>query len=48
MIYQFVNKWAEILPLATSHISHLYNLLNHVFALLFSMPDFQNNNFDQK
>ena len=33
MIYQHVNKRTEILPLATSHVAHLYNRLNHVFAL---------------
>ena len=38
MIHQLVNKRAEILLLATSHIAHLRNQFSSVFALLISMP----------
>ena len=41
VIYQFLNKIIEILPLASSHKAHLCNQANHVFALLISMPQFK-------
>ena len=37
----------KILPLATSHIAHLCNQLNDVFALLISMPRVETINFYQ-
>ena len=47
MIYQLVNKRTDILSTATSHIALLWNLYNHVFALLISMPRFNSINFYQ-
>ena len=46
-IYQLVNKRLEILAIATSHIAHLCNKYNHVFAPLISMPGFNSINFHQ-
>ena len=40
MIYQHVNKGTAMLSLATSHIAHLCNQLNHV-ALPISMTRFK-------
>ena len=36
-----VNKRNDILILATTHIDHLCNQFNYVFALLISMPRFK-------
>ena len=47
MIYELVNKKAEIQTIATSHIAHLCNWNNRVFALLISMPRFNSINFHQ-
>ena len=47
MSYQLVNRRTKILPLATSHIAHLRNQFNHVFALLISLPSFTSINFYQ-
>ena len=41
LVYQFVKEGTQILPFATSHIPHLCNQFNHVFALLISMPRFE-------
>ena len=41
MIYQLVNKRTQILPLATSHIAHLYYQLNHVCTVNISMSRFK-------
>ena len=38
---------SEMLPLATSHIAHLCNQFNHVFALLISRPRFKSINLNQ-
>ena len=46
-IYQLVNKRSEILAIAISHMAHICNLYNHVFALLISMPRFNSINFYQ-
>ena len=42
MIYLHVNKGTVMLSLATSHIAHLCNQLNHV-ALPIFMPRFKSN-----
>ena len=47
MIYQLVNKRAEILATAIFQIAHLCNQYNHVFAQLTSIPCFNSINFDQ-
>ena len=44
---QACNKTAEILPLATTLITHLRSQFIHVFALLISMPRFKSINFCQ-
>ena len=40
MIYQYVNKGTAMLSLATSHIVHICNQLNHV-TLPIPMPRFK-------
>ena len=47
MIHQLVNNRTEILARATSHIAHLCNWYNLVFALLISLSRFNSNNFYQ-
>ena len=47
MIYQLVNKKTEILARSTSHIAHLCSWYSYVFALLISMPRFNNITFYQ-
>ena len=48
MIYQLVNKRAEILSLATSHFPiYATSKFNHVFAQLISVPRFKSINFYQ-
>ena len=44
---QACNKKAEILPLATTLITHVRGQFIHVFALLISMPRFKSINFCQ-
>ena len=45
MIYEPVNQRSEILPSATSHIAHVCNQFDHVFALRISMRRFKSINF---
>ena len=45
MIYKLVNRRTEVQAIATSHLAHLCNRYNHVFALLISMPRFNSINF---
>ena len=40
-------NWILVLPLVTSHIAHLFNQFNYVFALLISMARFKCINFYQ-
>ena len=42
------NKRTKILPLANTHVVHLYNQFIHVFAQLISMPRFKSNIFLSK
>ena len=47
MIYRLIKKRTEILLLAISHIAHLCNQFNCLFALLIPMPRFKSINFYQ-
>ena len=47
MIYQLVDNRTEVLAIGSSHIAQLYSWYNYVFALLISMPRFNNISFYQ-